>query len=80
VAIYMATTTPQQNRYKNTLFDITELLYLIFCFTAYTVTFRDRQDAKYIQSGERYQWSVHSSQKLSPILDKQAVCRYRKAV
>jgi hypothetical protein len=34
----MATTTPQQNRYKNTLFDITELLYLIFCFTAYTAT------------------------------------------
>jgi hypothetical protein len=34
----MATATPQQNRYKNTLFDITELLYLIFCFTAFTAT------------------------------------------
>jgi hypothetical protein len=34
----MATTTLQQNRYKNTLFNITKLLYLIFCFTAYTAT------------------------------------------
>jgi hypothetical protein len=32
----MATTTQQQNRHKNTLFYIIELLYMIFCFTAYT--------------------------------------------
>jgi hypothetical protein len=34
----MATTTPQQNKYKNTLFYLTELLYMIFCFTASSAT------------------------------------------
>jgi hypothetical protein len=54
----MATTTPQQNKYKNTLFDITELLYLIFCFTAYTATIVLRK--KFLDPSRLHQ-DYHSS-------------------